>query len=561
MRILLFFGFFFCFSCEFIAQALNLARHSYVDEGRGLASINGKNFYVERILSNSVNDSANLVGINESGKIIFKKNFSYDQNNVAQNVHSTLNKRLIVYGLSSGCNVLKGSKNFVLKIDTNGVTQASTTSQYLVNGSLAKFNDFAEHTDSSFYFLSDSLLFHYTKNLQFISVLAHGLINAKAMTLTNNGNLMIHGKNLSLVTKNMEITPAGTLVNIQNGSLDLKYIRQALSGNYYGLATNGTIEKLTVLLQPVGNTSLTIAPTDFRAFTLRHDTIFFADVNTSNNPVYGMMDELLSVFYLSASVYRNIYPCAMTINKRNKINVLATATSSMGPANTFVSFFQFPRNGSFTTTPDIGVSGLLITNTLLFPLNSTYIPIYLDVTVSNYSNDTVKGFRLNTMEKQLACGFDFFHKQYHNHIPPNGSVIVQTGLINYPLSGTVTQTPGFLFSTNICLYTTVPGSKNDINIDNDHFCKPIALRVGLSENKADVNFVYVSPNPFSAQFKIRSDHQINAIKIYDVFGKLIRELYVGDFEVNVASGDMNNGIYLLKIETEKGIQIKKVVKN
>jgi hypothetical protein len=560
MRFLLFFGIICFLQNKCNSQGLNFASHSNVDNVFGLASINGKNFYTERIVNNSNFDSSNLVGLNESGKIIFKKRLTFNDFNTPQNIHSTRGKRLILYGVSSRCNAGETAANFIVKADTNGVIQATTTSQTMVNGSLAKFIDFVEYPDSSFYFLSESQLFHYSKTLTFVSSVAHGLAFATTMTLRNNGNFVIHGKTSALVAKNIEISSTGTQVNSQNAASDLSLIRTAASGNFYGLTTNGNIQKLSSGLLTTGNSSLSLSPTNIRAFTLRNDTIFFVDLNNTNNPAYGVMNENFTIFSVSASSYRNIFPNAITINNRNKINILSTATSSMSPNNTFVSFFQFQRNSNFFTTPDIGVSNFTITNTLLYPPFSSSIPVNINVMVKNYGTDTIKGFCLNAPGTQKTCGFDLFHKKYQNIIPPNGSVVVQTGTINYPLTSTVTQASGFLFVTNICIFTTVPSSKNDIHIDNDHFCQAIGLRVGIEENKSDANWLTVAPNPISGEFSIRSYSEMKSLQIYDCFGKLVGEKVLKMDEVKIDISELESGIYLLKIETEKSLIFKKVFK-
>jgi hypothetical protein len=560
MRFLLFFGIICFLQNKCNSQDLNFASHSNVDNVFGLASINGKNFYTERIVNNSNFDSSNLVGLNESGKIIFKRRLTFNDFNTPQNIHSTRAKRLILYGVSSRCNAGETAANFIVIADTNGVIQATTTSQTMVNGSLAKFIDFVEYPDSSFYFLSESQLFHYSKTLTFVSSVAHGLAFATTMTLRNNGNFVIHGKTSALVAKNIEITSTGTQVNSQNASSDLIFIRTATSGNFFGLTTNGSIQKLSSGLLSTGNSSLSLSPTNIRAFTLRNDTIFFVDLNNTNNPAYGLMNENFTIFSVSASTYRNIFPNAITINNRNRINILSTATSSMSTNNTFVSFFQFQRNSNFFTTPDIGVSNFTITNTLLYTPFSSSIPVNMNVTVKNYGTDTIKGFYLNAPGTQKTCGFDLFHKRYQNIIPPNGSVVVQTGTINYPLTSTVTQASGFLFVTNICIFTTIPSSKNDVYIDNDHFCQAIGLRVGMEENNPTVSTLYAYPNPFNQDFEIKSEEEIRGIQIFDAYGKLVREMAVRANEINITFTEFSGGFYIVKIETEKGIVIKKMLR-
>ena len=52
---------------------------------------------------------------------------------------------------------------------------------------------------------------------------------------------------------------------------------------------------------------------------------------------------------------------------------------------------------------------------------------------------------------------------------------------------------------------------------------------------------------------------IDKVEIYSVLGKKIKTID-SDFE-NINTGDLSKGIYLLRINSEKGTTIKKLIKN
>ena len=68
------------------------------------------------------------------------------------------------------------------------------------------------------------------------------------------------------------------------------------------------------------------------------------------------------------------------------------------------------------------------------------------------------------------------------------------------------------------------------------------------------------PNPTTDYFNITSAAMIQSIKLYDVSGRLIRTSLVNDFETKQNVSNLTNGVYLLKIKTQKGEITGKIVK-
>ncbi len=82
--------------------------------------------------------------------------------------------------------------------------------------------------------------------------------------------------------------------------------------------------------------------------------------------------------------------------------------------------------------------------------------------------------------------------------------------------------------------------------------------VGIGENLSDNIKVY--PNPASDFVNINSETVISNIKVFSNLGQLVLDVDVleNDYKVNMSG--FENGVYLIKIETEKGITIKRIIK-
>ncbi|QHI35478.1 hypothetical protein IMCC3317_08240 [Kordia antarctica] len=87
------------------------------------------------------------------------------------------------------------------------------------------------------------------------------------------------------------------------------------------------------------------------------------------------------------------------------------------------------------------------------------------------------------------------------------------------------------------------------------------LRIlNVEENR--INKIVIYPNPTKSTLFIKEMQHVKSISIYDLQGKLLKTI-VQEVPVSQAEIDLNNlskGIYFLKIQTDKGIQTEKIIK-
>jgi hypothetical protein len=75
-----------------------------------------------------------------------------------------------------------------------------------------------------------------------------------------------------------------------------------------------------------------------------------------------------------------------------------------------------------------------------------------------------------------------------------------------------------------------------------------------------VSSVNISPNPNPGQFKIQSSESIQSIEVFNVYGEKVYLQSVNNKSC-IATLDVPNGIYFLKVISERGTVVKKVVIN
>jgi hypothetical protein len=492
-------------------------------------------------------------GLDIKGQTIFTTPLPGVDINTVERLIVTKDKCLSLIGSGLNCDLMFSpvNRNFLIKMDTNGLIKF----QSIIQPYSERFVDLTQHSDSSYYIVSDSILYHYSKSGIFMSKLNTGLKGIKSAIFLNNGNLLISGR-LNNVIKNIEMTTSAVIINQQNsGNLFSKFI-QTPAGNIFGLTLANSLESITPNLNTISSSSTAInSNIKLQDFTTRNDTIFLTSYNSnSNTPSYIVSDQNFNILYQTpASTYKNIVPTGISISKNNKINIIAKGTSLIPGYLSFTSNYQFPFTGNFVSKQDIGViSFSVVSQSTPYQFsNGLTIQCNLNVTVKNFTNDTIKNFYLNHEGFYTFCQTVSLHKFYDTIILPNSTVNVKTGNFYIEISEN---------RPDLCVYTTVPNSSNDIQVNNDGFCMSVAVILDITKKTTQDDVLKIFPNPFNGVMNFASDHEISKIEIYNASGSLIHENALKNKQYSFDSSEFPNGLYLLKIETEKSVIFKKVFK-
>ena len=90
---------------------------------------------------------------------------------------------------------------------------------------------------------------------------------------------------------------------------------------------------------------------------------------------------------------------------------------------------------------------------------------------------------------------------------------------------------------------------------------PGCTYVGLLED-LEPGAVNLYPNPSHQEFRVTSEiagNPLMRVDVLDLQGRLVKSVEMKDFEATIRHEDLNRGLYLVKIRTEKGIVTKKVI--
>lgn len=116
---------------------------------------------------------------------------------------------------------------------------------------------------------------------------------------------------------------------------------------------------------------------------------------------------------------------------------------------------------------------------------------------------------------------------------------------------------------------TLPVGSEVINTANIYFDYngPIVTNEAKTTFSSLSNAIFIKdksitifPNPTTSKINITSNFSIKSIAIYDVQGRILQSIIEDSKTSNLDISDKPNGVYFLKITTDKGSKIEKVVK-
>ena len=309
MRKFLFFCILSALSASFFSQNLNIAEHNAFYAVGSMVSINSKSYYFQRTEVGCCSENMCVMGVNNLGQTILSKNLYFLGWHRPKKMIQTHDKCLLLFGTAVHSCDVSGSKDFIVKIDTTGAilfqsfVQSSNIPGYgFLTGEV---RDIAQHPDSSFYLVSDSMLFHFSKNGQFVSKINSGMKAINSFTALANGNLLLNGK-INNVLKNVEMTVAAMVINQQSSGSVITKFAQTASGKIYTLTSLNFIERYNSNLQMTNYSIATFTSNcKIKDFVTRNDSVFDAGyVTAGNKPFYTILDQNLNNLYYTQASYK-----------------------------------------------------------------------------------------------------------------------------------------------------------------------------------------------------------------------------------------------------------------
>ena len=534
-------------------QNTHIARHSAIDVTGNMVNIYHKFYYVEDISYGCCSDSINLVACDKNGNIIYKTSLMATQFSQKVKIKITKDKCLLFCWRSNqSCDVLRYS-NYITKIDTAGQIVFNKlitfTQKYFPNYIV----DFVGAADTSIYACSRDTIYHYSKNGLLLSLQHYSNSPINCIENLSNGNIIInsgisHNCLNSIVSSNLNAVSQYTC------PFQISKFSQSANGlliaSQYGQ-----------LLRFSSNMAQTYTSQIYcNDFALRSDSIFFVGSNVNSSPFYAVANSSLTIIYSNISSLTNYSPTGIVATS-DGVKSIGFGSSATQLQMSFTSFFNLNTLGQFNSQPDLAVTNASLTN--FSPWNnslSQYLVCWMDVMVKNKGQQSIQKFYLNNLTPMSWC-WATLHKEYNLNLSPGDSAIVQTGsfvigynngTFNAGLASPITATP--------CIFSSIPNNQLDSDISNDSFCKTFTVGfVGITENNL-TNHIKIFPNPFENIITVQSQEKVLKLSLQNALGQEILSMENPERHVEISTAHLNAGIYLLKVETENGINFQKIIK-
>ncbi|AQS93049.1 hypothetical protein BXQ17_02705 [Polaribacter sp. BM10] len=187
----------------------------------------------------------------------------------------------------------------------------------------------------------------------------------------------------------------------------------------------------------------------------------------------------------------------------------------------------------------------------------SYSIILTEGSDNNYSLNFING-TLNITKRPISILADNITKSLGSVDPDLTYQIINGSLINGDIfTGNMTRVPGETIGT----YAIQKGSLFISNNYQENFTEgvfTISSTAGLDSNFIDKNIV-IYPNPVEdiLSLKVNNNIKINEFSIYNIQGKVLKN-NLKKQRINISN--MPAGIYFIKINTDKGSGIKKIIK-
>jgi len=478
--------------------------------------------------------------------------------------------KLITVGGSGICDIgFPTQTNYLTKLDTNA--SVVFTSTYTV-----KSNDnpkaALQASDSSYFSFTDSLLIIHSKTGQFISKTNLNVGSISSALLLQNNTVLLSGISGGVASLLILSAPPFPVI-VMNYTVPTLFAKLAFYGGQkiIGLGTDGKLYKFSPNFNLLNQSSFS-GGLFISDFVCSKDTIYSLASSPSAWANYSVVDTSFNSISLTTTTTHSLSQSAICVNSNQ------TAILSSGISKTSASFLQH----YFTSINVINkqASNNFINDLALVSVQSdsaytscffTSLPspgenhctsfLRPKFKVKNKGAFVITQFKLNCFDHEdLACGAAFYQELFSGlSLQPGDSIILTA--TKFARKGYAYDGNGTTFPVQYCFYTTLPNGETDKALEDNESCNSLNFLItGLKDYSKEEIGLKVSPNPFENSLTVESDIVIKNMEVMNSLGMLVEKSSVNDKQYTFSNSELSPGIYFIKIETEKGIATKKIIK-
>ncbi len=319
----------------------------------------------------------------------------------------------------------------------------------------------------------------------------------------------------------------------------------------------------------------------------------------------GMGPGLLNTVFRNNIYGAHLHDCQYTVIERCSFHLDSLPYSLVRPVacgvylsdsygaefegDTFIRAYNIPNPASRGIHASNNTKGDVIVYHNLFE-NLTY-----GIHAAGNNGDSTRGLL-------FSCN-EFLYNNYGIYIPSSSTVAMRqkyrgysaansfTGVTNYGIynagpqninyyNSTVGLDPSLIYGSVTQHYGATSGgcffswdtigiiaepepikTEGDSTADNANIAPPKSLSLGGGSAGTGLEDVRIFPNPAQMQVTVVSEQgMVNRIRLYDVYGKLLKTVKANANMAEVDVHELCAGVYVLRVETDSGAVVKRVVK-
>ena len=186
-------------------------------------------------------------------------------------------------------------------------------------------------------------------------------------------------------------------------------------------------------------------------------------------------------------------------------------------------------------------------NTGNFPAQNIVVATEIDPTMFDVSTLRVLSSSHDAYVKQTGDLVEIVFESIYLSSGGHGNILLKVQSQDILVEDdTVTKSANIFFDYNFPIQT------NDANTTYQQLLSTTTY--GIDQN------VTIYPNPVKNWVTISSKENIKSVSVFDVQGRVLQTQITNNREVKIDLSSRSDGIYFVKIQTEKGIKVEKIIK-
>lgn len=335
---------------------------------------------------------------------------------------------------------------------------------------------------------------------------------------------------------------SGTIVDSLVFNSNIQGVK-SLSDTLY-LLTQDSIYMLDTSFQFIHRASVS-GFNNYSHLKIMDGNIFFVSNGHFSQDIIQLDKHLqrLKIFSIPITLANNVHKDFNLIHFTAAIDFRLTLYTAVR----YLDFSILSNQNEFVNTTDIGIVGLNVISvdaTVYLDFQNVFrVTLEAEVLIKNYGTNPLNSCHISHfIGYGVVCNSSVFNREFdHLNIAPGDSMWVPIGLVHSSLESFYDS----IIQKNICIYTSHPNSKTDLNVANDNYCKNVVFGYkGVAESALDEFLLY--PNPTSGVIHLNlANHSPATFSVFNMQGTLSMSGEVNSNSIDISS--LSNGIYFLRI--------------